>query len=191
MRTSSRHAPDRTPFAGIYQVPPGSYLLTDGQHVRVMPYWDWDYPAAADLRRQSTANASTSSASRLAFEEAVRLRLRADVPVACYLSGGIDSCAVLGVASRLSSRAAARVHALVRSCGLRRGRDRRRAGASYRARSFYRVDIRSEHTADHFADALYHAERPFLNAHCVAKYLLSRAVRDSGVQGRSDGRGQR
>jgi asparagine synthase (glutamine-hydrolysing) len=29
--------------------------------------------------------------------EAVQLRLEADVPVACYLSGGIDSCAILGL----------------------------------------------------------------------------------------------
>ena len=47
---------------------------------------------------------------------------------------------------------------------------------------FWRIDIRSEHMADHFADALYHAERPFANAHVVAKYLLSRAVRDSGIK---------
>src|SRR5262249_13316817 len=34
----------------------------------------------------------------------------------------------------------------------------------------------------HFSDALYHTERPIINAHVVAKYLLSRAVRDAGVK---------
>src|SRR5262249_32204870 len=47
---------------------------------------------------------------------------------------------------------------------------------------FYPIDIRSSDLADNLADALYVAERPFINAHCVAKYLLSRAVRDSGVK---------
>jgi asparagine synthase (glutamine-hydrolysing) len=47
---------------------------------------------------------------------------------------------------------------------------------------FFPIDIRSEHLGDHFGDAVYHAERPFANAHAVAKFLLSRAVRDSGVK---------
>ena len=69
-----------------------------------MPYWDWDYPP-----RRTTCAATGDPREWVerfahAFDEAVRLRLRADVPVACYLSGGIDSCAVLGFASRLSSR---------------------------------------------------------------------------------------
>jgi asparagine synthetase B (glutamine-hydrolysing) len=41
------HPPDRTPFAGIYQLSPGSRLMADGDHVRVSRYWDWDYPSDA------------------------------------------------------------------------------------------------------------------------------------------------
>ena len=40
------HAPSRTTFDGIFQVPPGCYLLTDGVHVHVHPYWDFNYPPA-------------------------------------------------------------------------------------------------------------------------------------------------
>jgi asparagine synthase (glutamine-hydrolysing) len=176
----ANHAPDRTPFADVYQVPPGHYLLTDGAHVRVLPYWDFDYPAAAELRGAYDEREHTERFAA-AFQEAVRLRLRADVPVACYLSGGIDSCAVLGVASKLSARP---IRAYTLSFDQAAYDERaiaeeqaRRSGAE-----FFPIDIRSRDLADHFSDALYFAERPFINAHCVAKYLLSRAVRDSGVR---------
>jgi asparagine synthetase B (glutamine-hydrolysing) len=53
----------------------------------------------------------------------------------------------------------------------------RRSGAE-----FCRVDVCSGQMADNFSDAIYHAERPFANAHAIAKYLLSRAVRDSGIK---------
>ena len=45
------HAPSRSPFDGIYQVPPGCYLLTDGVHAHVHTYWDWNYPPAEVTRQ--------------------------------------------------------------------------------------------------------------------------------------------
>src|SRR5678815_4553210 len=130
---------------------------------------DSDYPTAESNGVQRS-DADYRIELRAALEEAVRVRLRADVPVACYLSGGIDSCAILGFASRLSSKPL-RAYTLSFDQAEYDEGALAEAQAKLSGAEFHRVDIRSEHTADHFADALYHAERPFLNAHSVAKYL--------------------
>src|SRR6185312_8901827 len=44
------------------------------------------------------------------------------------------------------------------------------------------IPIRQADLAEHFADAAWHAETLFINAHGVAKYVLSRAVRDAGYK---------
>jgi asparagine synthase (glutamine-hydrolysing) len=174
------HPPSASAFDGIQQVPPGSYLVTDGTYARILPYWDWDY-ATSDRTGWNQGPREWVERLEGALQEAVRLRLRADVPVACYLSGGLDSCSVLGLASRLSSRPL-RAYTL----SFDHADYDERALAEEQARlsgaEFYPIDVRSEHLADHLADTLYHAERPFVNAHAVAKFLLSRAVRDSGVK---------
>jgi asparagine synthase (glutamine-hydrolysing) len=174
------HPPDRTLFAGIYQVPPGCCLLTDGEHVRVIPYWDWDFPSAEETTGNGDPQEWVEQLEH-EFSEAVRLRLRADVPVACYLSGGIDSCAVLGFASRISPRPL-RAYTLSFDHADYDERAIAEEQAKLSGAEFCRIDIRSENLADHFSDAIYHAERPFANAHAVAKFLLSRAVRDSGIK---------
>ena len=174
------HPPDRTLFAGVYQLPPASYLLTDGEQVRVIPYWDWDYPTAQETQSDGDGREWVRRLER-SLEEAVRLRLRADVPVACYLSGGIDSCAVLGFASRLSSKPL-RAYTLSFDHADYDEEALAREQAARSGAEFCRIDIRADQLADHFSDAIYHAERPFANAHAVAKYLLSGAVRDSGIK---------
>lgn len=174
------HPPDRTLFAGIYQLPPASYLLTDGQQVRVIPYWDWDYPLADETKSDRDPHEWVEQLEH-SFEEAVRLRLRADVPVACYLSGGIDSCAILGFAARLSRRPLRAYTLSFNHADYDEG-DIAQEQARLSGAEFCRIDVRSEDLADHFADAIYHAERPFANGHAIAKYLLSRAVRDSGIK---------
>ena len=91
--------PDRTLFQGVYAVPPGHYLTADANGVKVTQYWDIEYQRADEPGR-ILADADYIAAFRSLLDEAVKVRLRADVPVGCYLSGGIDSCAVLGLAAR-------------------------------------------------------------------------------------------
>ncbi len=80
-------------------MPPGHFLLATGGQFRLIRYWDFDYPAVDD-DRPGRPDAEYAERFHHELDEAVRLRLRADVPVGCYLSGGIDSCAVLGLAAK-------------------------------------------------------------------------------------------
>ena len=118
---------------------------------------------------------------RGALDEAVRLRLRADVPVGCYLSGGLDSCAVIGLAARHHPDP-------IRAFTLTFDRpdyDEEREAREMATRvgaEFHPIPIGQDDLADHLADAVHQAESFCLNAHGVAKYLLSRAVRDAGYK---------
>ena len=173
-------SPHRTLFHGVRQVPPGYYLLATERHLQLAKYWDFDYPEA-ERARPHRSEAEYVEQFRSALEEAVRLRLRADVPVGCYLSGGLDSCAVLGLASRhhpepihaftltfdrVEYDEGAIAQEMAEHCGAR----------------FYPIPIRQDDLADHFVDATVQTETFCLNAHGVAKYLLSRAVRDAGYK---------
>jgi asparagine synthase (glutamine-hydrolysing) len=87
-----------------HQLMPGQFLtFRSGGELRVETYWDIEYPSA--LLGVPTPSPPTIeemiAGVRTRLIEAVRLRLRADVPVALYLSGGIDSAAVAGIATEL------------------------------------------------------------------------------------------
>jgi asparagine synthase (glutamine-hydrolysing) len=171
---------DRTLFAGIATVPPGHYLLAAGGQVRLIRYWDFDYPAADDDRPVGP-DAEYAERFRHALDEAVRLRLRADVPVGCYLSGGLDSCAVLGLAAAHRAEPIRAFPLTFDRADYDEGAIAREMAAQAGA-DFQPIPIRQSDLADRFADATWQAETHLFNAHGVAKYLLSRAVRDAGYK---------
>jgi asparagine synthase (glutamine-hydrolysing) len=171
---------DRTLFNGVDQVPPGHFLVATGGHFRLIRYWDFDYPTADDVR-PGGSDAEYAEQFRQVLDDAVRLRLRADVPVGCYLSGGIDSCAVLGLAAAHRSDP-------IRAFTLTFDRAQYDEGAiaremaAHAGADFHPIPIRQSELADHFAEATSHSETLCFNAHGVAKYLLSRSVRDAGYK---------
>jgi len=170
----------RTLFDGVYQVPPGHYLLATDKHVQLTRYWDFDYPSADDSAPKRS-DADYKAELRHVLEEAVSIRLRADVPVGCYLSGGLDSCSVLGLAARHHSQP---IRAFTLSFDRAEYDEEAQAKemAAMAGAEFFPIPIRQDDLADHFADAILQSETLCFNAHGVAKYLLSRAVRDAGYK---------
>src|SRR5262245_24527951 len=168
----------RTLFDGIHQVPPGHFVIASDKHIQINKYWDFDYPVAngvADYRSDEDYRAEF----RAALKEAVRIRLRADVPVGCYLSGGLDSCSVLGLAARHHPEP-------IRAFTLTFDRPeydeeaQAREMAAMAGAEFHPIPVRQDDLADNFAEAILHSETFSVNAHGVAKFMISRAVRDAG-----------
>ena len=177
--TSGAH-PTETIFDGVSQVPPGHYLVATSGYLHLHRYWDFDYPEATAPPRFRD-DRDCAERLRDALEEAVRLRLRANVPVGCYLSGGLDSSAVLGLAAR-HHRDPIRAFTLTFD---RTDYDEgpiAREMAALAGAEFYPVPITQTDLADNFFNATAYAEALCLNAHGVAKYVLSDAVRRAGYK---------
>ena len=172
--------PTDTLYEGVSQVPPGHYLLAGRAESRSTAT---GISTTRWRRRPPTARSDAEWAEefRARLDNAVRLRLRADVPVGCYLSGGLDSCAVLGLAAR-HHREPIRAFTLAFDQAAYDEEAIAREMAALAGAEFCPIPIRQADLADDFADATWHAETLCFNAHGVAKYVLSRAVRDAGYK---------
>src|SRR5690606_28863515 len=84
-----------TVWQDVSSLPPGHLLAieADGRE-QLRRYWDWTFPAATDTARPWRDIDHAAGELRERLVDAVRLQLRADVPVGAYLSGGLDSSAI-------------------------------------------------------------------------------------------------
>jgi asparagine synthase (glutamine-hydrolysing) len=172
---------NQTVFAGIRAVPPGYLLFAKDGSADIRPYWDTTYPSKEDLAADKRSDADVIAGFRAVLDEAVAERLVADVEVACYLSGGIDSCAVLGLAQRHLGRP---IRAFTIAFGEEMYNEERAACdmAKLAGAHFIPVPVSQQQIADSFAEAVWHSECPMINGNGTAKYLLSKAVRDAGIK---------
>ncbi|MFQ5569353.1 MAG: asparagine synthase (glutamine-hydrolyzing) [Rhodothermales bacterium] len=176
--------PGSTPFEGVHQVKPGHVLIIqrgdDGFHISDTCYWDVDFPMKG-ARDASKTEDEYVDALRAHLLEAVQLRLVADVPVGCYLSGGIDSCSIMGLASACRQD---QVRAF--TIGFDHDAYDESAVAKEMAQS---VDARQDVLMldadllyDHFVETHWHTERTIYNTLGVAKLLMSRHVNEVGYK---------
>jgi asparagine synthase (glutamine-hydrolysing) len=171
---------DRTLYEGVLQVPPGHCLLATRRHLQLVRYWDLDYPRDSESVPLRT-EAEYIEQLRQALDEAVRLRLRADVPVGCLLSGGVDSSAVLGIAAKHCADPI-KVFTVAFQRPVYDESSSARDTAAFAGADFHPIPLKYSDFADHFVEAVWHAEMIGDNAHGIARYLLSRAVRDAGYK---------
>jgi asparagine synthase (glutamine-hydrolysing) len=163
--------PPRTPFQGVSQVPPGAVLVWErGRIVEERTWW-----TGAD-------NVDGIPSLELAelLRDSVRLRLRADVPVGAYLSGGLDSSLVSAVA-QLETRGELRTF----SVAFKDPRYDERAHQERVARALgtrhHVVEVGPAEITSAFPAVIRHTETPLVRTAPVPLFLLSREVRRNGL----------
>ena len=171
--------PEQSLFNGITQIPPGHVLTRENGTTRVRQYWDPTYPLANGVFHDDEAACIEKTASLV--EEAIALRMRADVPVGCLLSGGLDSSSVLGFASRLSDRPM-RAFTIAFDDPQFDESELARETAAFAGAEFEPVDASKRQLADNFEQSVAQGEIVQYNAHGTARFLLSRAIQRAGYK---------
>lgn len=168
----------RTAFKGVYEVPPGHQLIAEKGSFRVEPYWQLRFPRRNEQVAMTEADAGDRVEELLA--DATRIRMRADVPVGAYLSGGFDSSATTALAQRHNEGLRTfslefEVPELDESVYQRQLVEA--LGTDHTALRCMNGDI-----AGIFPQVIRHTERPVIRSAPAALFLLSRQVRDHGFK---------
>ncbi|CAD7039290.1 asparagine synthase (glutamine-hydrolyzing) [Pseudorhizobium endolithicum] len=90
----------RTAFRNILELEPGSLLTVEDGVLTQKPYWSLQFPDIGDAADRGEVAREEELAALLM--DAVRLRMRADVPVGAYLSGGLDSSLITALAAPMA-----------------------------------------------------------------------------------------
>ncbi|WP_424216093.1 asparagine synthase (glutamine-hydrolyzing) (plasmid) [Streptomyces sp. BI20] len=169
--------PDRSPFKGVRQLPPGAVLTVRGAEHTVRVHEE----LALDAAPFAGTAAEAASFVRDTVRAAVEVRLRADVEVGVYLSGGLDSSIVTALAADLSPYQVRTFSVEFEDRALDESGSQRsvteRLGTSHSSVTISAADI-----VENFPAAVRHAEVPVFRTAIVPMYLLSRHVREAGVK---------
>jgi asparagine synthase (glutamine-hydrolysing) len=172
--------PDRSAFVGIRELPPAHYLRwgRDGL-IEERRWWDLQFPRVGEKREESEAELEAELTELLT--DATRIRLRADVPVAAYLSGGLDSSVTAALAAKLYP-------GTLNSFGIG-FRDPLFDESEYQDRfvrelgtDLTRVVVDSPDIAELLPHAVEMSEKPTLRTALAPLLRLSRAVREAGLK---------
>jgi len=160
-----------TVFQDIQQIPPGHLLVWEKGRARLHEYWD----VVFDPTGPASPGAASEAFSEL-FDEAVRMRMIADVPLGAFLSGGIDSSAVVASMARQSPRPvvttcvgfAERTHSEI---------DHARAVAKALGTEHHELLVKPDAITD-LPRLVWHLDQPFADSSALPTYYVSRATRE-------------
>lgn len=165
-------AGERTLHAGIAKLPAGCQLAVSAAGVSRRRYWELPAPAAAAPAADPAAAAATV---RRLLDEAVRVRLMAEVPLGAFLSGGVDSSAVVALMRRhlggpVETFAVGFADAAFDELA------HARAAAAHYATRHHEVVVRGC-SPDLLADITWHHDEPAADPAIVPTFCLARFAR--------------
>jgi asparagine synthase (glutamine-hydrolysing) len=159
----------QTLFKGVHALPPGHVLHIEGGNIKIHPYWDVQYRIDAN-------HSASYFQERLhdIIDRSVRLHLRSDVPVGCYLSGGIDSSLVSILATQHDT---SNKHAFHGKFTEFAGYDESKhaiAVAEMYGKTLHQIDISEHDMLDSLEDIVYALDQPTAGPGSIPQYLVSK-----------------
>jgi asparagine synthase (glutamine-hydrolysing) len=172
--------PPTTLFRNIHELPPGHSMTVDAGGVAVRQYWDYQFERTPEVVDPSQVQVYADELLELLID-ATQIRLRSDVPVGAYLSGGLDSTVTTALVKKFTN-ARLRTFSVTfddaefdESCF-------QREAAEFLDTEHQEVRCSKNQIGEVFPDVVWHTEKPVLRTAPAPLYLLSRLVRKSGYK---------
>lgn len=170
----------RTVFRGIQELPPGHFLLARDGAMKVQCYWRPDFPAPPAHAAPRT-EADYLDELRALLTDAVRIRLRADVPVGAYLSGGLDSSLIAALVRQAGQQQLDTFSISFSDPQFDESEFQRRM-ARFLGTRHQVVEATHAEIGRVFPEVIWHTETPILRTSPAPMFLLSRRVRDENYK---------
>jgi len=175
-----------TCFQAVQALIPGHYLSVQfsapGENARIADrtYWEIDFPVAGDEDRRSDVRVLVDEFESV-MQQSVERRLRADVPVVAYLSGGVDSSLVVAMAGRERSEPIPTFTIRIDDPGLDESSEAATVGRHV-GRAPVVVDCGPQEVLATYPDLIRAAEGPVIDTACAALLLLAKEVHRQGYK---------
>lgn len=168
-----------TMFENIYEVAPGEMVTIERDEIRSHRYWDWRYPVSGEYH-ESTVEDQVEQLHDL-LVDATRLRLRADVPVGAYLSGGLDSSVLVAIIHHYTNAPLKTFSIGFDDAELDETRYQQQM-IDHLGTKHSLIRINNHDIAEAFMKTVWHTEAPILRNAPVPMKLLSGLVRSEGYK---------
>lgn len=163
----------RSVFKNIFELPPAHYMLVENGEIRLQRYWQMDF--SADQPGRSPADYVDELEALLI--DATRIRLRADVPVGAYLSGGLDSSLTTAMIRGYNQNRLDTFSISFADPAFDESKFQLQM-ADHLGTDHHVVTCTYREIGEAFPDVIWHTEVPILRTAPVPMYLLSRLVRE-------------
>lgn len=168
-----------TAFKNIYELPPGHYMTVNTTEIKIEKYWSQEFPDDRNINSKNLNNSIEEFAALI--KDSVSIRLRADVPVAAYLSGGLDSSVTTSLIHSINPG-----NLNTFSIGFK---DKEFDETVYQteASNYFNTqhkafECTALEIAEQFKNTIWHTEIPILRTSPTPMYLLSKKVRESNIK---------
>ena len=169
----------RTAFKDIYELPPGHYLKASRGKTTIEKYWQLNFPSAPNPPQKSTDEYLEEFSSLLV--DAAKIRLRADVPVGAYLSGGLDSSIIASVIRNFTTNRLDTFSIAFNDAQFDESVFQRQM-ANFLGTEHKVVNATHADIARVFPEVIRHTEIPLMRTAPAPMFLLSKLVFDSGYK---------